>query len=135
MVSEARSYLGTPFRHQGRLKNVGVDCVGLLICVAKTLDIGDFDKTDYSRIPDGVILRQRCDNQMTAIAIDAAQQGDVLLFRFEKEPQHIAIVGDYRHGGLSIIHALAQSEKVIETRLDSTWKSRIVAAYQLLGVA
>ncbi len=35
VVRTARTWLGTPYHHQGRLKGVGVDCAGLLIGVAQ----------------------------------------------------------------------------------------------------
>jgi cell wall-associated NlpC family hydrolase len=30
IVAEARSWIGTPYRHQASLKGVGTDCLGLL---------------------------------------------------------------------------------------------------------
>ena len=134
IVVEARSWLDTKFQHQARIKGVACDCAGLVIGVCKALGLTDFDKADYSRIPDGVMLKATCDAEMTPITIDAIQPGDVLLFRFDGHPQHLAIVGDYAHGGLSIIHAYSLARKVTEHRLDDVWRSRIVAAYKLPGV-
>ncbi len=31
-VRVARSYIGTPFHHQGRLPGVGLDCAGVIVC-------------------------------------------------------------------------------------------------------
>jgi hypothetical protein len=53
---------------------------------------------------------------------------------FDSEPQHVAIVGDYAYGGLSIIHAFLMARKVVETRLDDVWQCRVVAAYKFRGV-
>ena len=30
IVREARSWIGTPYRHQGALKHAGADCLGLI---------------------------------------------------------------------------------------------------------
>ena len=30
IIAEAQSWLGTPYRHQGSLKGVGCDCLGLV---------------------------------------------------------------------------------------------------------
>jgi cell wall-associated NlpC family hydrolase len=106
-----------------------------VVGVCKELGLSDFDKTDYSRIPDGIMLKRVCDENMSAIPFADAQPGDVLLFRFENHPQHLAIIGDYPHGGLSIIHAYSIVRKVVEMRLDDVWISRIVSAYKLPGVA
>ncbi len=47
----ARSWVGTKFHHQGRRKNVGVDCIGLIVGVAQELGLNVEDKTDYAREP------------------------------------------------------------------------------------
>jgi cell wall-associated NlpC family hydrolase len=58
IVTAARSWLGTPYRHQHRERGVGVDCAGLVIGVARQLGIvpADFDVNGYSRQPDGSLL-------------------------------------------------------------------------------
>jgi cell wall-associated NlpC family hydrolase len=131
IVATARSYLSVRFRHQGRVR-AGLDCVGLVIRVAHDLGLSDFDATGYSRMPDGVRLQATMEEQMARVT--DYRPGDVLLMRFEQNPQHVAIVGDYLYGGLSIIHALATARRVVETRLDDVWKARIVAAYQFKGI-
>ncbi len=49
-IESARTWVGTPFRHQGRGKS-GIDCVGLVINVGK--DIGavpsEYDNKNYPR--------------------------------------------------------------------------------------
>ncbi len=130
IVAEARTWLGTRFHHQGRLKGVGVDCAGLVAGVAESLGLPVQDRTDYTRQPDGQMLEETCDQQLDRIPVADIQPGDVLLMRFDEEPQHLAIVGDYALGGLSIIHAYAQARRVVETRLDDGWLSRVVVAYR-----
>jgi NlpC/P60 family putative phage cell wall peptidase len=134
VVAEARSWLGTRFHHQGRLKGVGVDCAGLVVGVAEALGLPVQDRTDYTRQPDGTMLEETCDAQFIRIPIEDIRPGDLLLMRFEQEPQHLAIVGDYEVGGLSVIHAYAQVRKVVETRLDDVWLSRVVVAYRFQGI-
>lgn len=134
IVVVARSWLGTRFHHQGRLKGVGVDCAGLVIGVAHELGLSDYDWRDYPPQPDGEQLQAACDAQMTSIATQAIAPGDVLLMRFmphSPHPQHLAIVGDHPAGGLSIIHAWAPARKVVEVRFDDDWRRKIVAAYRL----
>jgi NlpC/P60 family putative phage cell wall peptidase len=134
IVAEARSWLGTRFHHQGRLKGVGVDCAGLVVGVAEAMGMTVQDQSDYSRFPDGEMLEQVCDQQMTRVPLSEIQPGDILLMRFEQDPQHLAIVGDYEFGGLSIIHSYIQARGVVETRLDDAWLGRVFAAYRLPGV-
>lgn len=135
IVSEARTWIGTPFRHQGRVKGHGVDCSGLVISVARTLGLTDYQATGYPKHPDGNEMRRVCSEMMDEISIDDAQPGDVILFKFISDPQHLAIVGDHPSGGLSIIHAFAVSRKVVEAILDDVWRSRVIAVYRVRGVA
>ncbi|MFP3017550.1 MAG: hypothetical protein ACEY3E_01265 [Candidatus Tisiphia sp.] len=74
IAAEARTWLGTKYHHQGRLKksyasNGGVDCIGLIMGVAMELRLvgadgkllAKFDETSYSPHPDGVRLKQFLD--------------------------------------------------------------------------
>jgi cell wall-associated NlpC family hydrolase len=127
IVDEARAYIGCRWHHQGRSR-AGVDCVGLVIRVAHGLGLSAFDIADYSRQPDPTMMRSLLAQHMEPVG--QPQIGDVLLMKFEREPQHVAIVTNQ-----GIIHAYAQARRVVEHRLDSLWKSRIVGAYQFKGIA
>ena len=80
IIAQAREWLGTPFHHQARVKGVGADCAGLVIGVARALDIvgPDFDVAAYPRTPDGTTLIRLLDQHMTRIALAAMQGGDVV---------------------------------------------------------
>jgi cell wall-associated NlpC family hydrolase len=136
VVEAARAWVGTPFHHQARLKNVGVDCVGLVIGVARELALIDaaFDVVGYPRVPDGTSLMGIVREHMTEIDRSVMQPGDVVVVSFDRDPQHLGILGNYRHGGLSIIHAAGLTGRVIETRLMFTEQMKFVAAFALPGV-
>lgn len=140
VITEARSWLDTPYIHQHREKGHGVDCVGLPIGVSRALDLvaADFDVTGYSPNPDGKTLLELCDRYMTRVPTWAMKPGHVLVLRFDQYPQHMGILGDYLHGGLSLIHAFAHSNgkgRVVEHRLDAHARvMRPVQAYALPGV-
>lgn len=137
IVAEARRWLGTPFLHQGRTRGVGVDCVGLLIGVARALGLvaPELDVTGYPRTPQGNTIVDRCGEHLPRLELAEAQPGDVLVVRIDVLPQHAGILADYRYGGLSIIHALDQRGRhrgsVVEHRLDPGLAARAVAAYRL----
>jgi NlpC/P60 family putative phage cell wall peptidase len=144
VVAEARTWLGTPFHHQARVRGVGVDCAGLVIGVSRALDLvpATFDVTGYARQPDGRSLLALCDQHMRRVDQADMGPGDVLVLRWDHDPQHMGIVGDYLHGGLSLIHALGvpgdKRSRVVEHRLDLTVMiggGRFVAAFRLPGVA
>jgi cell wall-associated NlpC family hydrolase len=142
VVAAARSWIGTPFLHQGRAKGLGCDCGGHVGCVAVESGCADaewwrheFDPlfSGYGPHPVGDRLRAICARFMTAIEV--ARPGDVLLMHFGSgEPQHLGIAADYRHGGLSVVHALSVVGRVLEHRLAPPWSGRIVAAFALPGV-
>lgn len=121
------------------MKTVGVDCAGLVICIARELGLveHDFDINGYAPTPDGVSMQAACDQFMTRVQWGQVMPGDVLLIRFASDPQHMAIVADYLHGGLSMIHAdmRASPPRVLEMRLADVWRARVIQAYRLPGVA
>jgi cell wall-associated NlpC family hydrolase len=133
VVSAAREHLGTRWVHQGRMPGVALDCAGLVIIVARKLGsvAPDFDVNGYSRTPDGTML-EFCDRHMQRI--ESLELGAVLTLATEKEPQHLGIVGDYRHGGWSVIHAASNAGKVIETRLMFAKNFVLRGIYRLPGV-
>ena len=132
VVAEARTWIGTPWHHAARLKGVGVDCVGLLIGVARELGIvtSDFDIPAYVQGPDGTMLYW-CNRYLTPIPGSELQPGDIVVLVPDLLPQHMGILGDYRNGGLSIIHAASNEHppRVLETRLLFSRASRFAAAY------
>jgi cell wall-associated NlpC family hydrolase len=141
VVSEARRWLATPFQHQGRTIGLGTDCGGLVGGVAVSLGLfsgGWWDQTfdpahgGYSRSPSGGMLDAICARYLAPAEM---QPGAVLLMRFAGEPQHLAIVGDYAHGGLSLIHAYSVVGAVTEHALDARWQRRTVAAFDFPGIA
>lgn len=143
IAQAARGWVGTRFAHQGRVKKSansrgGCDCIGLIIGVAGELGISckgrklaDFDSLSYSRNPDGFSLKTALDEYLTPIKIAEAAVGDVLLLRINKDPQHVAFIGSYEGGGLSLIHSYIQARGVVEHTFDEYWQERVVGAYRL----
>lgn len=141
-VAEARRWLDTPFAHQAHTRGVGTDCGGLVVGVGIACGLAGKDwwevqfkqHAGYSRIPSNAMLERICHRFMRPIEIDAAREGDILLMRFEKEPQHVAILAPYLHGGLSVIHAYSRAGKVVEHRFSSMWRARVTEAFSIPGV-
>jgi NlpC/P60 family putative phage cell wall peptidase len=129
VVAEAKTWLDTPYRHQGRLKGVGVDCIGLVIGVCHALDLTDYDITGYDKRPDGS-LRKTMETQLKTIPLHTAQPGDVLLFQFGTVPVHVGIMLDEN----TLIHAYSPNRKVVANSLDARWRGLVAGAYELPGV-
>lgn len=125
-VAEARKWLGVPWVHQGRNRH-GVDCIGLLLVVCRSLGLSSYDVTGYGRSPNADFMRRECDRLMNRT--HDPQPGDVLIMRFSREPQHVLIRTD--HG---VIHSWSVAKRVVEVRMPDAWSRRIVAAYTVPGV-
>ena len=131
-VPQARAWLGTPWVHQARLPGVGVDCVGLLIGISRALGVvpQGFDVTGYARQPDGHALMRHLRGLLDYVPLADLRPGDFLCVAFDQHPQHVGVVGDYVHGGPSIIHAI-NGRGVVETRLMFSAGMRFVAGFAL----
>lgn len=137
IVNQARTWLGTPFHHQARLKGKGCDCLGLVVGVVDELGLKDangvklaaYDEVTYSRQPDGAYLTEKLTELLAEIPIAEARAGDLALFRVRENPQHLAILSDYE-GALGMIHCFAPARKVVEHRLDDDWKLRLLKAFR-----
>ncbi|QQR68380.1 MAG: peptidase P60 [Alphaproteobacteria bacterium] len=132
-VTEARTWLGTPFLHQGALKGVACDCIGLVKGVGMALGLVDYDPVspealsyaNYSMMPDSKRMRQGLARWLVPIPVDSALPADILFMAWGREPQHVALITD--HG---IIHSYSGVGKVVEHSLDDRWRQRIAAAYR-----
>jgi cell wall-associated NlpC family hydrolase len=133
VVAAARLELGTKWVHQARAPGIALDCAGLVICTARRLGLvaAEFDVGGYSLVPDGSMLAW-CERYMQTI--EQLELGAVVALQVDKDPQHLGIVGDYRHGGYSIIHAASAAGRVIETRLMFARNLILRGVYRLPGI-
>lgn len=136
IVTEAMDWLGTPYRHQGSLKGVGCDCLGLVRGVWRALigpepqEIPPYSPL-WAEATGREQMREAADRHLVAIDVDAADRGDVLLFRWgEGHPaKHAAILT----GRSRFIHA-HDGAVVALAPLGHWWRARIAAAYRFPGL-
>jgi cell wall-associated NlpC family hydrolase len=135
LVQQARTYLGVPYRHRGRSR-AGVDCAGLPKCAYADLGVELPDLKVYGREPhkDGLMDAVRAAFgepvwQGRGCPRAVPQVGDVVVLAFVREPHHLAIVGDDRLHGLSLIHAdgTLGVSRVVEHGLTDHFLNMIVA--------
>lgn len=127
VVDEARRWIGTRWQHQGRLKGVGVDCAGLVVCVLRNVGIEVADVAGYPRRPDGSLLDVvRDQTEPTADWM----AGDVVLFHWDNDPCHLAILTSPN----SIIHAHAMARAVVEHDLDDRIRASVTCVRRVPGV-
>jgi cell wall-associated NlpC family hydrolase len=105
IVTEAKSWIGTPFHHEARIKGAGVDCLQLLVGVAQNVGIiGEIKIPHYS--PDFHLHRddetyyEGLLKYLTEIP-GPPGPGDVALFKLTRIFWHGAIVVEWPR----VIHA------------------------------
>ena len=134
IVAEARSWIGTPYRHQASLKGVGCDCLGLLRGVWRGV-LGPEPETPppYSAgwAEHGVAgadpLTRAARRHLVPVAEAEPQPGDVLLFAFRAHlaPRHCAIAT----GPDAMVHA-HDGAQVSEVALTPWWRRRLVHVFR-----
>lgn len=129
MVETARRCLNTPFRHQGRLPQIGIDCVGVLVHVARAHQMAHVDRRAYPRRPDKTTLLAMLREQPSLYELDSytdAQEADVLVFEFigKSRPQHVGMKTT-----IGLIHADGEAGFVTEHPLDADWLGHITHAF------
>lgn len=134
IVATARTWMGTPYRHQGRVKGEAVDCLGLIAGVAKELGIFLYDHTNYRPQPDGVMLKKECDRML--VPSHGLWPGSVMLLWVAHRalPQHMAIVTRLADGRPGMVHAIQTLGRVTEHGIDDFWLRRLVQTYKYPGV-
>lgn len=133
IIKVAKTYIGTPFHHLGRVKNHGIDCVGIILCIAKELNIPLVIHSDFERY--GRRTRQRSlleymDEQF--IRLKTKQLGAILVSWYNertKEPSHLGIVTD-----IGIIHTSGGLGVVMEEYWSVKWDEQVIAYYKYPGV-
>lgn len=130
IVELARECLDTPFHHQGRQVGVGLDCAGVIVVIARALNYPLNDPLGYGRSPHRAQLEAAAMGAFDEIYVDDAGEGDILMMRFLKEPQHVGIKTAEGH----LIHAYQQVDKCVEHAIDDLWRSRIVSAWRFRGL-
>lgn len=138
IVSTARSWVGTPYRHQAMLKGVGVDCVGVIIGVgheAVVLSISAEDwapYANYSRNPNPRKMLEAMNRFLVPIEGPGAPGSIAWLQWREDLPMHLAIVGELE-GRPTLIHAYGDVGRCVEHGFTPLWRSRVASWWRYPG--
>jgi NlpC/P60 family putative phage cell wall peptidase len=131
IVEVARSWIGTPYRHQAALKGVGCDCLGLLIGVWRELG-GEAGAVppytpDWAEAMGRETFAEGLREHLIEIDPRAAREGDLVLFRWRS---HLPA----KHGAIltapdRIVHAQERAA-VTEVALSDWWRRRMAYAFE-----
>jgi len=134
VVDEARSWLGTPYLHQGTHKGLGCDCLGLIRGVWRET-VGAEPSVVPTYTPDW--SEPEGQEQLLAAAHlwleDASNDpwcaGQVVLFRMRQGAvaKHLGILAR-AEPHMTFIHAYS-GHGVIESPLSAPWRRKIVARF------
>jgi NlpC/P60 family putative phage cell wall peptidase len=136
IIAEARSWIGTPYRHQASLKGVGCDCLGLVRGVWRALHGEEPEpmpaySRDWAEAAARETLAEAGSRHLLPVAREAMQGGDVLLFRWRTGlvAKHAAILTDDG----TMIHA-HDGAAVAEVAFAPWWRRRLAYAFRFPGV-
>lgn len=140
VISEARRWVGTPYRHQARLLGVGVDCVGLIVGVGTACDVLPWSEeafapfAGYARLPNPGKMREAMGRFLVPVPAAEVQRGDVAWFAWRDGlPMHLAILSR-RDRRLTMIHATSQIGKVVEHGFADPWPRRVDSWWRYPGL-
>jgi NlpC/P60 family putative phage cell wall peptidase len=143
IVACARQYVGTPFRHQGRIAGLGIDCVGLVLCIGEDLGLVDregipFRRLDYpnyaAQPTDRFVLEELRRRALTQPIGREIEPGEITAIRIPHLPCHAAVAVD-RAGVHYMIHAYDSGPRqCVEHILSQAWRNRVVGVFRFPGV-
>ena len=132
IIAEARSWIGTPYRHQASLKGVGCDCLGLLRGVWRGVmghepELPPPYSPDWGEAAGTEILRDAARRHLAEIDANVFQPGDVLLFRWRA---HLPA----KHCGIAtaadaMVHA-HDGASVAEVAITPWWRRHLAYAFR-----
>ncbi|MGV2830575.1 hypothetical protein [Myxosarcina sp. GI1(2024)] len=126
IVEESRTWLGTPWRHNQRLRSVGVDCVQFAVGVLEACGAPKSGYENYYRTPQGNSLLEAIDSLSYSYPADKIEAGRILIFRIAGVPHHVAIATSET----TMIHADLRVGEVVEHNIGA-WKRKLAAIYEV----
>lgn len=127
----ALGYVNTPWHHQGRLKDVGVDCVGLLVLAGNEAGASIEDVTNYPPQFSGTWLTDELSKYCDRLENKSGpyEVGDVLVFAFAEGYWHVVIVTELEP--LRIVHAYTGVGYCVEGPVSQAWLRRLHSAWRV----
>jgi NlpC/P60 family putative phage cell wall peptidase len=135
IIAAARSWCGTPYRHQASLKGAGCDCLGLIRGVWRDIYGEEPEQpppysADWAESNPAEALADAARRHMAEVDIAEFGAGDLLLFRWSPwlPAKHAAIAIDRTR----MIHA-QDGVRVCEVPLSAWWLDRVAYAFRFPG--
>jgi hypothetical protein len=130
LITEAATWIGTPFQHQGQLKGIGVDCAHFIdICTSRAGYPGTEMPHDYHIIEDGSLMLQMLDqSRLELVPYSQRTRGHIIAFcdeavRYPDKPRHLAFISEVTRATTFIMEVGRRG--AVRHRLDGWWQKRI----------
>lgn len=125
LITIARSWLGTPWRHNQCVKGLGVDCVNFVWAVAKEAGLDGSDlPSRYARVSCYRQIEKYLDGFLPRIEV--LRESNLLLFELNGYTTHIGFATDK-----GMIHASLQWGEVVEHPIDGIWANSLVKQWKV----
>lgn len=135
IVRAARSWIGTPYRHQASLQGVGCDCLGLLRGVWRDVVGAEPERPpaysrDWAEASGHEALIEAAMRHLVPVPDGVAEPGNVLLFRWRDHlpAKHCAIAT----GEGTMVHA-HEGAAVAEVAIAPWWDRHLAGVFSLPG--
>lgn len=139
ICAEALTWRDTPYHDHAALKGIGCDCVGLLIGVAKAVQIlsdawqpGYYSPQWQLHKNEEQLLQVLTDLGCVQIPLEERVAGTILVFQYGRVCSHTAILvstaPDY------VLHAQRDLGRVVHQRLAGDLLERLRQAYRFPGI-
>jgi cell wall-associated NlpC family hydrolase len=132
IITEAKTWLRTPWRHAAAIKGAGVDCGRIVIEIYANCGLIERFVPDY--YPQDFALHSSEERFLTnieryAARVDNAKQGDIAVWKFGRCFSHAAIVVDWP----AIIHAKINEGVLLDDGTQGELAGREVRFYSIFG--
>jgi NlpC/P60 family putative phage cell wall peptidase len=133
IITEALTWLNTPYHHLARVKGVGVDCAQLVAGIADNIKLQE-ERINIDTYSVEWHLHSREERMCQiiesfgCIRIDLSDRepGDILTFKFGRVNSHMGVMIN----NTQFIHARMDIEKVVINELSGDWIKRLDRVYK-----
>ena len=132
LIDEARTWIGTPYLDQARVKGCGVDCANLIAAVAEANGMAPVVLEPYSNQWHLHNSEEKMINIIKSygcVEVVDLTPGTLITFQFGQVSGHIGIMVSET----TFVHADRTAGKVTEVSLNGAWLRRLSGKFRLPG--
>ena len=144
-IAEVRSWIDTPYGHQGRQKGLWADCVCVPLVSAVNVGLlpDGFDFLHYGTLPNPAVMEKMLDMWCKRIPKGEERPGDIGWMKdpvYGGAPRHLFVIVApgvivHSHSGAAKRNKMfAEGGRCVEMRLTRQYTSKVVRYYRYPGL-